>query len=52
MVAWRKKLTIYVGDGSAEYVQVWGADVDQDMAEGNADGRDARRRLWRWLTGV
>ncbi len=47
-----KKLTVYVGDGSAEYVQVWGADVDQDMAEGNAGGRDARRRLWRWLTGV
>lgn len=44
-----KKLTVYVGDGSAEYVQVWGADVDQDMVEGNADGRDTRCRLWRWL---
>jgi hypothetical protein len=48
---WRgaKKLTVYIGDGTAEYVQVWGANVDQDMAEGNADGKDARRRLWRWL---
>ncbi len=47
-----KKLTVYVGDGSAEDVQVWGVDVDQDMAEGNADGRDAHRRLWRWLAGA
>ena len=45
-----KKLTVYVGDGSAEYVQVWGADVDQEMAEGNAESRDARRQLWRRLT--
>ena len=47
-----KKLTVYVGDGSTEYVQVWGVDVDQEMAEGTADTRDARRRLWRWLAGV
>ena len=47
-----KKLTVYVGDGNAEYVQVWGIDADREMAEGNADGRDARRRLWRWLGGV
>jgi hypothetical protein len=28
---WRgaKKLTVYIGDGTAEYVQVWGADADQ-----------------------
>ena len=47
-----KKLTVYIGDGSAEYVQVSGVDVDQDMAEGNADGNDARRRLWHWLVSV
>lgn len=47
-----RKLTVYVGDRSAEYVQVWGVDVDQDMAEGSAEGRDARRRVWRWLAGV
>ncbi len=48
---WRggKKLTVYVGHGSAEYVQVWGADVDQEMAEGNADGSATRRGVWRWL---
>ena len=47
-----KKLTVYIGDGSAEYVQVWGVDVDHDMAEGNANGTDAHRRLWRWLVNV
>lgn len=46
------KLTVYVGAGSVEYVQVSGVDADRDMAEGNANGRDARRRLWRWLVEV
>ena len=32
-----KKLTVYVGDGSAEYVQVWAAAVAQEMAEGSAE---------------
>ncbi len=47
-----KKLTVYVGAGSVEYVQVWGVDADRDMAEGIADGRDAPRWLWRWLAGI
>ena len=47
-----KKLTIYVDDTGAEYVQVWGPDVDHDMAEGNAETGDVRLRLWQWLTAA
>jgi len=44
-----KKLTIYIRDQSAEYVKVWGADIDTEMSDGNADLSSIRQSLWRWL---
>ena len=44
-----KKLTIYIGDQSAEYVKVWGTDIDTEMSDGNADLSSIRQSLWRWL---
>jgi hypothetical protein len=46
-----KKLTIYVGNQSAEYVKVWGPDINTDMEDGLADSPDMRGLLWKWLMG-
>ncbi len=32
-----KKLTVYIGDDSAEYVQVWGTDRHSEMSDGDAE---------------
>ena len=44
-----KKLTIYIGNQSAEYVKVWGPDINTDMEAGQADSPVIRRLLWKWL---
>jgi hypothetical protein len=46
----QKKLTIYVSPESAEYVKVWGPDIFSDMEDGEVEGAEDRRALWRWLT--
>jgi len=43
------KLTIYIGDEDAEYVQVWGTDIYSEMADGNAESSSTCRSLWLWL---
>ncbi len=45
-----KKLTVYIGDKSAEYVQVWGADIQSEMSNGDAEPISTCRALWLWLT--
>lgn len=45
----KKKLTVYIGEESAEYIQVWGTDIHTEMADGNAEPTSARRALWLWL---
>lgn len=47
----RKKLTVYVHPEPVEYVKVWGPDVFSDMEDGEVEGAENRRALWRWLTG-
>ncbi len=44
-----KKLTVYVSDQNAEYVQVWGPDIYTDMADGDAKSIEVCRELWAWL---
>lgn len=44
-----RKLTVYLEDGAAEYVKVWGPNITSEMSEGNAKPARARRTLWRWL---
>lgn len=49
---WRrgtKRLTVYIEDQNAEYVKVWGPDVNNDMADGEANLIGTRRALWKWL---
>lgn len=49
---WRlgtKRLTMYVGDHSTEYMKVWGPDVNDNMDDGNADITTIRKSLWEWL---
>jgi hypothetical protein len=46
-----RKLTIYIDSDSAEYVQVWGTDIDREMADGDANSRSTIETLWRWLIG-
>ena len=46
----RKKLTIYVYPETVEYVKVWGPDIFSDMEDGEVEGTEERRALWRWLT--
>jgi hypothetical protein len=44
-----KKLTIYIGDQSAEYIKVWGPDINTNMDDGQADSPDMHGSLWKWL---
>lgn len=46
----RKKLTIYVHPETVEYVKVWGPDIFSDMEDGEVEGAEDHRMLWRWLT--
>jgi hypothetical protein len=46
-----KKLTVYIGDDSAEYVKVWGADIHSEMQDGDAEPIGMCRSLCLWLTG-
>lgn len=45
-----RKLTIYVGNQSAEYMKVWGTDTNSEMSDGDASLISTCRSLWEWLT--
>lgn len=44
-----KKLTIYVGDQSIDYVQVWETDIHAKITDGNIESISDCRSLWMWL---
>lgn len=46
-----KSLTVFVSNERAEYMLSWGADIHEEMSDGDADSNEARRRLWLSLTG-
>lgn len=46
----KKKLTVYIGDESAEYMQVWGTDIHSEILDGDAEPISTCRSLWLWLT--
>ena len=46
----KKKLTVYIGDESAEYIQVRGPDRHSEMSDGDAEPISVCRSLWLWLT--
>lgn len=45
-----RKLTIYVTAQNADYIQVWGSDVNTEMNEGEVNSLSICQRLWLWLT--
>jgi hypothetical protein len=47
----QRKLTIYIGELSAEYIQVWGANVDAKITDGDIESVRECRSLWTWLRG-
>ena len=44
-----RKLTVYIGNQSAEYVKVWGKSADSLITDGNAETIRDCRLLWIWL---
>ncbi|MUG97108.1 hypothetical protein F7734_34170 [Scytonema sp. UIC 10036] len=44
-----KKITVYILDNTAEYIKVWGHDIDNEMEDGSATSRDEILNLWKWL---
>jgi hypothetical protein len=46
--AWRK-ITVYVGESSRDYVQVWGPDIDKQMNDGELQGGMQLTDLLKWL---
>ncbi|MGF1518368.1 MAG: hypothetical protein ACFCVB_11255 [Nodosilinea sp.] len=44
-----KKVTVYFSETSAEFIKVWGSDIDSEMEEGIAETNDQIEVLWKWL---
>ncbi len=44
-----RKLTIYIEDECAEYIQVWGNDMNSAISDGDANTSMICRSLWIWL---
>src|SRR5712692_10927815 len=45
----KKKLTIYIGDQSMDYVQVWGTDIHSKITDGEIETNYELQSLWIWL---
>jgi hypothetical protein len=48
---WRsdKKLTVYFGDDGAEFIKVWGTDIEKDMESGELASEWDVVAAWCWL---
>ena len=45
----QRKVTVYISGGSAEYVRIWGPNIDQDMEDGVANTSATIEKLWQWI---
>ncbi len=45
-----KKITIYVSAETIDYIKVWGADMDDEMAEGSINLNDDLTDLSQWIS--
>lgn len=45
-----KKITIYVSEEAIDYIKVWGADMDDEMAEGSINLNDDLTHLSQWIS--
>jgi hypothetical protein len=43
------KLTVYILGNTAEYIKVWGTDIDSEMEDGSAISPAELTNLWKWL---
>lgn len=44
-----KKLTVYILGNTAEYIKVWGTDIDNEMEDGSVTSPAELTDLWKWL---
>ena len=44
-----KKLTVYILGNTAEYIKVWGTDIDNEMEDGTSSSPAELMALWKWL---
>ncbi|WP_375476526.1 hypothetical protein [uncultured Nostoc sp.] len=44
-----KKLTVYILRNTAEYIKVWGTDIDNEMEDGTSSSPAELTALWKWL---
>lgn len=44
-----KKLTVYILGNTAEYIKVWGLDIDNEMEDGTSSSSAELTNLWKWL---
>ena len=44
-----KKLSVYILGNTAEYIKVWGTDIDNEMEDGTSSSPDELTDLWKWL---
>lgn len=44
-----KKLTVYILGNTAEYIKVWGTDIDNEMEDGTSSSPAELTDLWKWL---
>ncbi|MEH2122589.1 hypothetical protein [Nostoc sp.] len=44
-----KKLTVYILGNTAEYIKVWGTDIDNEMEDGTSSSLAELTALWKWL---
>lgn len=44
-----RKLTVYVSQEAIEYVASWGANMLDEMQDGDISAERDRRRIWAWL---
>lgn len=44
-----KKVTVYFSEASAEFIKVWGADIESEMEEGIVETNDQIEILWKWI---
>ena len=45
----QKKITLYFGEENAEYIKVWGTDIDTEMDSGPLSDGWVLTSLWLWL---
>ena len=46
----KRKITVYIWDRHAEYIQVWGPNIRDQMHEGPAEPIENFMPVWSWLT--